>query len=293
MKITNDHGLPEPIYRAYVETWLSGARPDHGISVTELIAPPQQVRLLRERRADIKIDVLDIMRMVEGAIYDRFVEPFAPGGSIIKQRLWMRIADTDVSGEPDLVLTDGSIVDHKNTSRWAVVLDHGVVKPEYEAQVNLYALLRVANGFADPPRLQLWLRLYDWSETEAGRGGDYPQSPVIVQEVRRWTPEERMAYARERVRLHTLPESPECSPAERWETPTVYAVMKPGRKSAVKLHEDEEEAHAHRASLGQGHTVVTRPGVSKRCYRWCMARSVCPQFVVISKLKFEESPAIV
>ena len=72
-----------------------------------------------------------------------------------------------------------------------------------------------------------------------------------------------------------------------------YVVMKPGRKSAVKLHEDEEEAHAHSASLGHGHTVVTRPGESKRCYRWCMARSVCPQFAVISSFQSEETPIIV
>ena len=36
-----------------------------------------------------------------------------------------------------------------------------------------------------------------------------------------------------------------CSEAERWARPAKYAVMKKGRKRAVKLHDDELEALGH------------------------------------------------
>ena len=283
MKITNSHNFPAQVYDAYVKAWTSGDRPTHGISVTELIAPPQQVRLLKERRDEITVDVMDIMAMVDGTRWHAFLQPHAPAGSLVEQRLWMKIEGQDISGQPDLC-AGGVLIDHKFTSRWGVILDSGV-KPEYEAQDNLYALLLVANGYPEPQALELHLRLHDWSATEAGRSADYPQAPIVVQAVRAWTHEERLAYARERVLLHMAAVPPPCTASERWESPTVYAVMKEGRKSAVKLHEAHATAAAHAAELGPKHAVATRPGVSKRCERYCMARGVCPQYAAMKPIE--------
>jgi len=283
MKITNSHNFPPQVYDAYVKTWLEDDRPDHGLSVTELIAPPQQVRLLRERRDEITIDVQDIMAMVDGTRWHSFLQPFAPAGALVEKRLWMKIEGQDISGQPD-IYSDGVLIDHKFTSRWGIVLGDAV-KPEYEAQLNLYALLLAANSYPEPRKLELHLRLHDWSATEAGRSAGYPQAPIVVLAVPAWTHEARLAYARERVLLHAATPPPPCTAEERWGSPTVYAVHKLGRKSAVKLHETDAAAKAHASELGGAHYATVRPGVSKRCERYCMARGVCPQFAAMKPIE--------
>jgi len=71
-------------------------------------------------------------------------------------------------------------------------------------------------------------------------------------------------------------ELPLCSDEEQWAKPTVYAVMKEGRKSALKLCSSEEEA---RTLLDEKGTYLqVRPGEKTRCESYCQVRDFCEQY---------------
>jgi hypothetical protein len=72
---------------------------------------------------------------------------------------------------------------------------------------------------------------------------------------------------------------PECTASERWQRNTVFAVMKKGRKTAVKLYEEKEYAETHRQMDPDNLSVVERPGISVRCEDgYCSAAEFCEQF---------------
>jgi len=65
---------------------------------------------------------------------------------------------------------------------------------------------------------------------------------------------------------------------ECWAKPPVYAVMKKGRKSAVKLYENQEAANTHATREGKNFWVDYRPPVANRCESYCPCANWCKQF---------------
>jgi hypothetical protein len=126
--------------------------------------------------------------------------------------------------------------------------------------------------------------LKDHSKSKARFDPDYPQEPVYVYEFdvtqeRLWEIE---AFIEKRVNeyLQYKPlgddEIPECSPEERWEDPPKYAVMKQGRKSAVKLFDTRESAEAMVDDLGHDkHYLEERLGEAKKCQGYCICCEFC------------------
>jgi len=70
-------------------------------------------------------------------------------------------------------------------------------------------------------------------------------------------------------------EIPPCTPEERWDSPSKYAVMKNGVKRAVRLFDIQEEADQLATSKGAGHYVEVRKGESRRCRSYCLCRQFC------------------
>jgi len=100
----------------------------------------------------------------------------------------------------------------------------------------------------------------------------------------------------ERVRVHRHARAGEgiihCSDEERWSKPDKWAVMKEGRKSALRLLDSRLDAqrwcvtndHVHLWEKGKnipfkkGISIVHRPGEDTRCEHYCAVSSVCPQY---------------
>ena len=180
-----------------------------------------------------------------------------------------------VSGQFDaLALADDTLTDWKNTSVWAIKDDP---KPEWTRQLNMLALLCARND-VDVRGLEIVARLRDWSKPKAAREPDYPQRQTVVLPVEMWSLLDADTYIRERITVHAnAAGSVECAPDARWDKPTTWAVMKTGRKSALRVLNSVDDAecwmqvHAARG----GDEIVERPGESTRCLHYCSVAQWC------------------
>lgn len=287
----NDHNLPEPLFNALTKSrYVNKAK---GISVTSLIKGPRERILTKRHEGEIITEATDRLWSVFGTAVHNVVQEFSDRAEgFSEERLEAEIEYLPgkrafINGQPDWVYPEGDslvVADYKVSSVFGFLLskDNGFVKPEWEAQLNCYAFLYRENGFA-VQSLEVVGIMRDWSrgQLEKARkyGNDYPSAPIGVYKARLWTPEEVLAYLQERVRIHVESEGmpddglPECSKDERWERGESWAVMKKGRKTAVKLHQDSEMAEHHAKEVG-GY-VEHRLGRSIKCESYCDAAPFC------------------
>jgi hypothetical protein len=136
-----------------------------------------------------------------------------------------------VSGAFDhLQFEKGCLTDYKVTSVYA----RGG-KDEWEAQLNLLALILAANN-RTVVRLQNVLIFRDWRPKEALRE-DYPQAQVAALPIRLWPKERTVEFLHQCIRDHVAATPRPCTDEERWHQPDKWAHMKKGRKTAIKLYE--------------------------------------------------------
>lgn len=280
MQITNHANLPQAIVNAVMNDPYDAGACD--ISVTKLIGPPQIRVLEREHAEEVTEDASDRIWSLIGQIGHGILER-AETAAIAERRLFADIHGWRLSGQFDRLTIDddGSLADYKFTSVWAVA---DGPKPEWIAQLNVLRWLAAENGYPEIRRLLIIAVLRDWSKGKAKQGEPYPPHQVKVLPVPLWTLEESRRYIVGRIQLHKLADEcaangdplPRCTDAERWAKPAVYAVRKPGRKSAVKLHDTEDAALAHSAEIPNGY-VEHRPGESTRCADYCAVAEFCAQ----------------
>ena len=266
--LTNRMNLPDGIVQAVTNDPYTRGNSD--ISVTQLIAPPYQ-RKLRETVEQVE-DVSDRIWSLIGQSVHTILERAFAGKGRVEERLYTEINGWKVSGQFD-VIEDGVLMDYKVTSVWSVL---GDTKIEWENQLNLLRVLAIRNGI-EVNKLRIIAILRDWSKGKA-KSPDYPEVQVVPIDIPVWPIEKAEAYMAERVALHQMATPPPCTDEERWKTVDTYAVMKDGRKSAVKLHHAPAEAREHAHELGKGHTVVRRPGQYRRCADYCSVSHGCPQY---------------
>lgn len=275
MKINNRSGLPDALVAAVENDPYSKGASD--FSVTELIAPPRIGALKAQYKDQIERDAEDMLYSLYGQVIHGILER-ANRTAFAEKRLFMTVEGSVVSGQLDtLDLEDGILSDWKFTTAWKFKAGQEA-PPEFVAQLNLQLELLRNNGM-DAKVLQIVGLLRDFSKLEAKRNFDYPRRSVQIMPIPVWERARTQAYLRERVILHkqariTLPE---CSAEERWERPTVYAVMKEGRVKAAKLCDSESEARAY---IGDAKDlrIVLRPGELIRCENYCDVSAFCTQF---------------
>jgi len=273
MQITNLTNLPEPLVSA-----VSGSRrPARGqISVTELIKPPQMRALTLAHWHELSEDASDRIWAALGQLMHKLLEEHGRDSAthLAEHTLACDVDGVTVHGTFDLYQRDGVLIDYKFVSVWTT-LDG--VKKEWEQQLNLYAELLRRHGHP-VRRLEIVAIYRDWSRARSADPG-YPQAQARVLDVPLWGASEAAGYLAERVRLHRAAEEGAygvCTPEERWERPTKYALRKQGRKSAVKLFDTREEADS--AVTQSDHFVEERPGSSVRCESYCAVAAFCHQY---------------
>lgn len=291
MKITNKSGLPQTLVNVMERDPYTrgGAR----LSVTQLIGSPR-IAILRARHDhEMEMDVTDGIWSMMGRAMHSLAEAGADAAHIAEERIHTTVKGWRLSGGIDLqILRDGvvAIEDYKVTSAWAVMND----KPEWEYQLNVYAYLVTKEKGWTVDQLNVIAFIRDWSRTKGGAQEGYPSAPVIRVPVKLWSVEQQEAYIEERIQIHQEAATadqfgddlPPCSDAERWVKPAKFAVMKPGRKTAVRVFDTEVEAKTWIDDQGSPpilhkdlYYIVERPGAATRCAEdFCSVSQWCSQW---------------
>lgn len=280
MKYTNEAGLPDAIVQAVMnDDYDAGRKSD--ISCTALIGQPRIRQLSKANSGTLTEDVSDRIYALMGQAIHSILERAEPS-AIVEKRLYMEVGGWVLSGQFDRLHVDtGTLADYKIASVWEYIYG---LKPERVAQLNVLAELCEQNGYSIE-RLQVVMIFRDWKKSEAKykSAEDYPQKQVAVIDVPLWSKDERVAYIKERVRIHQEAETnlPECTADERWAKPDSWAVKKKGRKSALRVLSSEFEAKEWMKENG-GDSIEYRQGVSTRCDSYCPVSEYCEQYKKIS-----------
>ena len=282
MKITNKHNVPETLVALASRDYYSKGKSDY--SVTEIISPPRIQRLRRLHHEEMEQDVSDMLWQLLGSALHVVAERGVAEGHITEERLIAEVDGVKLSGAIDIqkVESDGvTITDYKFTSAWALRQD----KPEWEAQQNIYAWLVETVKGQKVKGIQICALVRDWSRREASVKPSYPQAPIQVLELPLWDSSYTEQYIKERIEAHRMSkvqadwgdELPPCSDDERWVRETKYAVMREGRKTAIRVLDTQHEADE--LAIKEKGYVEVRKGEAIRCTgNFCGVAQWCSQY---------------
>lgn len=282
--ITNKYNYPSAIVNAVKNDPYDSGECD--ISVTRLIKPPQQVALIAQHAHELPDeDVSDRIWSLLGQASHTILERAAGDDAVVEQRWFAECNGWVLSGQIDL-LENRALDDFKVTSVWAVkdALANG--KVEWEEQLN--TLKWLYDGQADVPNddsideLRIVAICRDWRRNEALRYDDYPKQSEIIK-VKMWTDDERQAFVEKKIQEHKDAREGNwrpCSDSERWKKEDQYAIMKEGRKSAVRVLGSQQEAEKWLADNPQKGVISIdcRKGSYVMCEEYCSAAPFCQQY---------------
>jgi len=274
MKLTNKYGIPQTFMNVLDRPTYSKGKAH--LSVTQLLNSPKIVALNKKFEDEIEQDASDMVWSIFGSAVHNILEHGKDENHIVEQRLHKEYDGWNISGAIDLQVLnpDGiDVKDYKTTSAWAVMNE----KVDWENQLNMYAGLVEDVKQIPVTSVGIVAVIRDWSRREAGTREGYPEAPIKEIPIRLWTKEERNAYISDRIALHSACDFaletdgalPDCTPAEMWEKPAVWAVRKVGGKRAHSLYESEDLANVALAELGKGYEIEVRKGERTRCSNFC------------------------
>lgn len=292
MIITNNYNLPENLVKAV--TYDSHQKANY--SVTELL-DPVRITLLRKRHdAEIKDDASNLIWRLFGSAIHVILERGQQAHQLTEEYLIAEILGQKVSGIPDLYEEPGIITDYKITSAWSVVYESRTEK--WKEQLNCYGYFYVKHGFP-VSELRNILILRDWSRSKAASDPQYPQQKVIQIQVPVWSADETEQFMDGRIsRLLQCADVPDadlplCTEDDRWQKKSTWAVMKEGRKSAVRVFDTEAEATEYLANpantIKWTFNIVHRPGEDTRCLYYCPCNQFCDHYKSIQQPKGEQN----
>jgi hypothetical protein len=300
MKFTNASNLPLAIERAVSNDPYDSSGSD--ISTTRLIAPPR-IRVLEKRNYDLlEEDVSDRIFSLLGQSVHHIIERAKTRKELSEKRLFYKDEKITngwtLSGAFDLLNREGHLTDFKVTSAWQVVHALKDGKPDWENQLNVLDFLCRKNPNElinyktkiKVKRLSVMAILRDWSLFQTMKSDNYPKKQVAMIPIRRWTEDEQDNYIKERIKIHQNAEKvsklPLCTATERWRKEDQFAVMKSGRKSALRLLDTRQLALDYLKSQnmveGVGCSIVERKGEDVRCQHYCKVNQFCDHFMKVN-----------
>lgn len=296
MRYTNELHLPEA-FRLAVEGPQYEPSTDRDYYVTELIGSPRIRRLKQKHEHELVEDISDHVWRVFGqsahsvlylaSQHDKNPEHFYEQ-RFVHECKYSKKRTVRTSGRIDVLYADeGAIYDWKTTSVWGV---KDGVRPEWIAELNFYRAMAMQNGY-QINRLYAVSLLRDWSAGMSKRNPDMPQKSIQIIPVEVWDLRQTEDWIKGLIRRHEAKKMPECTPEERWQAPPVWAVMKKGRKTAVRVFHDEAEAKVKLSELGEEHYLIERKGISRRCASFCPVAEWCEQYAKEKALEAAGSDA--
>jgi hypothetical protein len=259
---------------------------DKCLSATTLLKGTKEIILTDRHFDEITIDASDEVWAVFGTAVHSILE-HQEDEAFKEESFSIDVLDYKVTGKVDRY-------DMKNETieDWKTAPSYKIKNKEFDdwrSQGLTYAWLLKQSGL-NVRHIRFVALIKDHSKTEAKRNADYPQSPVYIYEfdVRPEDLTEIEAFIKAKVfevSKDTELEDDnikECSPSERWASPEKYAVMKEGRKTAVRVFEVKADAEKFIEELDEkdreNHSIETRPGINKKCENYCPCSAFCSYF---------------
>ena len=302
MKITNKSLLPQAMVHAVTHDRYDPG--DGDISCTGLIGPAQIRRLNEVHGGETTEDASDriwslmgsaVHYIIENATTDMKKQGLWHKDSISERRFYAEMDGKKISGQIDIFETDdhgmAELSDFKLTSVWSVkdaLTKDG--KADWDAQLNIQRWLMHMNGI-DVKNLFIVAMARDWNKSGSMRDPDYPPKVAKI-EIPMWTLQKTEGYIQSRLNAHFGKHIPQCTPDECWEKPTMYALKKKGRQSALRVLPDEKLIMPYAADKGvatqdpddghwelkKDHYIEVRLGERNRCLGYCEVAPFCEQY---------------
>ena len=293
MHITNKLNLPANIVRMAERAFHK--KGDY--SVTELEKSPREFWLIARHTDEIYVDIVDMLYMLDGTVWHKFVQEGAAPNQLVEEYLTMEVNGKTLSGTPDL-LEGKKLSDWKNTSVFTMIYKSRM--ESWAAQVNAYRLLFLKYGF-EINELEIIAKFRDWQRSKARYDDSYPQHGAAVIPMPLWPIERTEKYINDRVALleahKNTPDSdlPECTADERWQSETVFKCMKGNNKKSSKnfkkskdnitegqlgyITEKDAKEAAQKYCEEKKLTLLEVKGESRKCSDYCYACQFCSQFL--------------
>lgn len=285
MIITNKLNMPDAFVKAIQN---SRHNADKCLSATTLLKGTKEIILTDRHFDEITIDASDEVWAVFGTAVHSILEhqeDEAFKEESFSVPVWEG-SEWKITGKVDRYdMKNETIEDWKTASVWKVIYKDF---EDWRMQGLIYAWLLKKSGL-NVRHIRFVALLKDFSKTEAKRNPDYPQSPAFIYEYDvndNWLVDAEMRAHKKAMSVIENWETKDdeiepCTPEERWSTPTKWAVMKEGRKTAVKVCTTEEEALNFIEELEKDkdkHFVEERKGQDKKCSDYCPCAEFCSYY---------------
>jgi len=284
MTLTNKFDLPEPYVKAFGFDPYERGNADH--TATELVQPVR-IRAFSEKFDAQRVeDISDRVWAFWGQANHEVLARIAsqdPNRYLVEERFEHTMpGGATVSGKIDLFDRNTRILyDHKETSVWKFILGD---MDEWEQQANINLFLMRMAGF-DVKDLINVAKLKDWKARLARttKRRDYPQCAIHIVPMRMWTIGEAQDFILKRAAAHHDQKAspPVCTKKERWQRDPCFAVMRKGRKTALKLCDDYDRAlgvmrfYEEHRKPGEAFFIEERQTEPVRCLDFCPVQEFC------------------
>lgn len=289
MKVTNKLNLPAAFVNA-----VSVERHNKAgcYSATTLNKGTKEI-ILQERHWDeFTVDAADSVWAVWGTAVHALMES-QPDNNFHEEKFKVPVCNSFVTGQVDSYdMEHATIFDWKTASVWKVQFaDFG----DWYKQGMTYAWLLKQSGL-DVRHCVFVALLKDHSKSKAAKDANYPQSPVFKYEFDVTDEELQQTEARIIAKVAEIENAYKlgdddiepCSAEERWADNEKWAVMKNGRKTAIKLFDNSADADAMAGEMGNSYYVEHRPAISRKCGEYCACKEFCNFYKSMKKDGGEE-----
>lgn len=275
MKITNKLGLPEALVQAVS---VQKHNKDGQYSATTLLKGACETVLQKRHWDEIEVDASESIWTVFGSATHSIFEK-QKDNTFKEESFSVPVSKSVVTGRVDSYdLETETLVDWKTASIWKVQFADF---SDWYKQGMVYAWLMKKSGL-NVKRCKFIALLKDHSKSKARLDAGYPQSPVYVYQfdVTDKALQDIETFITNKVQELEMAEQVAdeslvpCTAEERWATSDKWAVMRNGRKTALKVCDSEEEANEFLATM-KGDFVEFRQGESKKCADYCNVCQWC------------------
>ena len=284
MKVTNKLNMPAAFVNAVSTTRHNAAG---CFSATTLNKGAKEIILSDRHFDEITVDAADSVWAVWGTAVHALLES-QPDNNFHEEYFKVPVSNSFVTGQVDSYdMENGVINDWKTASVWKVQFNDF---SDWRRQGLTYAWLLQQSGL-DVKKCRFVALLKDHSKTKAKTDSSYPQSPVFIYEFDVTAADMEETAARILTKVQEIESAYKldddaiepCSAEERWADGEKWAVMKNGRKTAIKLFDNSADADAMAGEMGNAYYVEHRPAISRKCLDYCNCKEFCSFYHAMKK----------